>query len=167
MGHFQVALLDGGFPAWKESGYPTSDKVENLSKGDFVAIANNDFIITTEYILNNSASLTIVDARSPERFCGKIEPIDPIAGHVPNAINRPLTNNLENGRFKSPTTLKQEWEKFLSGTNSKQVVHMCGSGVTACHNQLAMEIAEIGGSRIYAGSWSEWIRDPSRSIETC
>ena len=167
MGHNTVAVLDGGFSAWKERAHPLSNKMKPNNRGDFIAKVNNDFVITTEYIINHPAAIKIVDARSSERFCGRIEPIDPVSGHIPNAINRPLTDNLESGCFKSPVLLKQEWEKLLSGITSSQVVHMCGSGVTACHNLLAMEMAGLKGSRLYAGSWSEWISDKNRPIAVC
>jgi thiosulfate/3-mercaptopyruvate sulfurtransferase len=106
----------------------------------------------------------LVDARAAERFRGEVEPIDPIAGHIAGAWNRPLTENLDGNQFKSAEQLKAEWQALLGNTAVENVVHMCGSGVTACHNLLAMEVAGLTGAKLYAGSWSEWIRDPSRPI---
>jgi len=107
----------------------------------------------------------LVDARTPERFHGLHEPIDPVAGHIPNAINRPLQLNLDNhGLFLPPTELKQQFTTLLGSHLPEQVVHQCGSGVTACHNLLAMEYAGLGSSKLYAGSWSEWIRDKNRAV---
>lgn len=113
-----------------------------------------------------SAEVLLVDARAAERYRGEVEPIDAIAGHVPGAINAPLTDNLQGGRFLAPERLRERWSALLAGRDAGSVVHMCGSGVTACHNLLAMEHAGLAGSRLYAGSWSEWIRDPKRPLAT-
>ncbi|WP_231867907.1 sulfurtransferase [Neptuniibacter marinus] len=107
-----------------------------------------------------------MDARGEERFRGEVEPIDPVAGHIPGAVNRPLTDNLDQGVFKSPDRLRAEWQSIIGDLAPSHIVHMCGSGITACHNQLAMTIAGLQGSRIYAGSWSEWIRNPERPVAT-
>jgi thiosulfate/3-mercaptopyruvate sulfurtransferase len=109
-------------------------------------------------------SATLVDARAAPRFRGEVEPIDPVAGHVPGALNRPFSENLENGRFKSPERLRAEFAALLGSRAPQDVAHMCGSGVTACHNLVAMERAGLAGSRVYAGSWSEWIGDPARPV---
>ena len=106
----------------------------------------------------------IIDARENKRFLGLEEPIDRIAGHIPNAINRPFQHNLSGGRFKSAKILKQEFIDLIGSISPNQVIHSCGSGVTACHNLLAMEVAGLHGSRLYAGSWSEWITDPNRPV---
>jgi thiosulfate/3-mercaptopyruvate sulfurtransferase len=109
----------------------------------------------------------LLDARATPRYRGEVEPLDRAAGHVPGAANRPFTENLEaDGRFKPAATLKQEFLTVLGDRAPNQVVHMCGSGVTACHNLLAMEHAGLSGSRLYAPSWSGWVSDPSRPIET-
>jgi thiosulfate/3-mercaptopyruvate sulfurtransferase len=109
----------------------------------------------------------VLDARTPERYRGEQEPIDPVAGHIPGARNRPWQRNLEADQtFKSPQALRQEFEAALGSTPASRVVHQCGSGVTACHNLLAMEIAGLAGSALYAGSWSEWIADPGRPVAT-
>jgi thiosulfate/3-mercaptopyruvate sulfurtransferase len=109
--------------------------------------------------------ITLVDARAPERYAGSIEPIDAVAGHVPGAINHPYTNNLDpSGQFLPPDELRRRWLQRLGGSSPEQVVAMCGSGVTACHNLLALEVAGLPGAKLYAGSWSEWIRDPRRPV---
>ena len=106
----------------------------------------------------------IIDARENKRFLGLEEPIDRIAGHMPSAINRPFQHNLWGGCFKSAKSLRQEFVELIGDAPPSQVIHSCGSGVTACHNLLAMEVAGLSGSRLYPGSWSEWITDPSRPI---
>ena len=107
----------------------------------------------------------MVDARAANRYRGEVEPMDPVAGHIPGALNRPNTQNLEaDGRFKSPAQLRAEFEALLGGRAPQAVVHQCGSGITASHNLLAMEIAGLAGSRLYPGSWSEWCADPARPV---
>ena len=110
-------------------------------------------------------SLTIIDARAPERYRGDIEPLDPVAGHIPGAINRPYGVNLTpQGTFKPAELLRAEFTAQLGPTSPAVVIHQCGSGVTACHNVLAMAIAGLPGSRLYPGSWSEWVSDPTRPV---
>jgi thiosulfate/3-mercaptopyruvate sulfurtransferase len=107
----------------------------------------------------------LVDARAPDRFAGQNETIDPVAGHIPGARNHPFASNLDpHGKFLSPPELRSRWETTLQESASERTIAMCGSGVTACHNLLAMEIAGLPGARLYAGSWSEWIRDPARPV---
>lgn len=169
MGHQAVALLDGGFPAWQESGYEVSQKPVAVDAGEFFARIDSRAVLTADQVLErlNDPVMTLIDARSAARFAGEEEPIDPVAGHVPGALNRPMTENLQaDGRFKPPGVLHAEWQALLDGIPAEQVVHMCGSGVTACHNLLAMEVAGLTGSRIYPGSWSEWIRDSKRPVAT-
>lgn len=109
----------------------------------------------------------LIDARAPERYRGETEPIDPVAGHIPGAVNRFHQNNLTpDGTFKSPMTLREEFTALLGSTPPEQVVVYCGSGVTSCHHILAMEIAGLPGARLYVGSWSEWIRDPNHPVVT-
>jgi thiosulfate/3-mercaptopyruvate sulfurtransferase len=111
--------------------------------------------------------LLLIDARAPERFRGEKEPMDPVAGHIPGARNRPSSLNLNpDGTFKHPAFLRAEFASLLGDDLSDVVVHQCGSGVTACHNLLAMEIAGINGTRLYPGSWSEWCADPARPVAT-
>jgi thiosulfate/3-mercaptopyruvate sulfurtransferase len=107
----------------------------------------------------------LVDARAPERFSGAVEPLDAVAGHVPSARNYPFSRNLgPDGRFLPAAQLRRRWLEFLDKTDPADVIAMCGSGVTACHNLLALDIAGLPGAKLYAGSWSEWIRDPARGI---
>jgi thiosulfate/3-mercaptopyruvate sulfurtransferase len=109
--------------------------------------------------------VVVLDARAAERYRGETEPIDPVAGHIPGARNRSYKNNLgSDGRFKSPEVLRAEFTALLGSTRPEEVVHQCGSGVSACHNILAMEIAGLPGSRLYPGSWSEWCADPARPV---
>lgn len=164
MGHNAVALLDGGYPAWLQQNGDVQTATPTLPQaGDFQARLQTAFTVEADDLLNNPA-LQVIDARATERYRGEIEPTDPIAGRIPNAINRPLTDNLHNGLFKSPEQLRHEWQAIIGEHDLTTLVHSCGSGVTACHNQLAMEIAGLTGSKLYAGSWSEWIRDPNRPI---
>lgn len=114
-----------------------------------------------------SEDFLLLDARAAERYRGEVEPIDPVAGHVPGALNRPYQRNLDaQGGFHSPESLRQDFIALLDGRPPEDVVHMCGSGVTACHNLLAMEVAGLAGSRLYPGSWSEWVREPGRPVAT-
>jgi thiosulfate/3-mercaptopyruvate sulfurtransferase len=107
----------------------------------------------------------LVDARAPERYTGAVEPLDPVAGHVPSAHNYPFSRNLSaDGRFLPVAELRRRWLAFLGARDPADVIAMCGSGVTACHNLLALEVAGLSGGKLYAGSWSEWIRDPSRGV---
>ena len=123
--------------------------------------------VSTEILSGSLADYCVVDARTSERFRGDVEPLDAKAGHIPGSINRPFGNNLQmNGRFKTPQSLRSEFESRLADVPLERVLHSCGSGVTACHNQFAMEYAGLGGTKIYPGSWSEWIRDPSRPTVT-
>lgn len=162
LGHEAVAVLDGGWPLWQQQLLPVENTITlPKAKGDFKPRVQTDFVIETPELIPPS-TWQLVDERAAERFRGEMEPIDPIAGHIPGALNRPLTDNLIQGQFKPAAQLKAEWIAILGTTAINKVVHMCGSGVTACHNQLAMEIAGLTGSRLYAGSWSEWIRDPHR-----
>ncbi|TXH69344.1 MAG: sulfurtransferase [Thiothrix sp.] len=167
LGHEAVAVLDGGLTAWLAEGEILEQTLPSKpeQRGDFKAQTQDTYVLTTES-LSQAHAYQLIDARSPERFRGELEPIDPIAGHIPGAINRPLTDNLQDGQFKAPEILRQEWEAKLAGKVPNEIVHMCGSGVSACHNLLAMELAGLSGSRLYVGSWSEWIRDPKRPIAT-
>ncbi len=168
LGHEAVAVLDGGFPAWQQQqGVLETATPPVVLPGDFQPRLQAGFTVTTAQLLAATHDWQVVDARAPERFRGEKEPIDPVAGRIPGAVNRPLTDNLmSNGLFKAAQQLRTEWGSVLAGVESVQVVHMCGSGVTACHNLLAMEVAGLVGSRLYPGSWSEWIRDPARPVAT-
>jgi thiosulfate/3-mercaptopyruvate sulfurtransferase len=131
------------------------------------AFANDSAFLTTaelEQALSRK-SIALIDARGADRFAGENETIDPVAGHVPGATNRAFGKNVDSrGRFHSAEELRRQWTEALAARSPSEVVAMCGSGVSACHNLLALEIAGLGGAKLYPGSWSEWIRDPSRPI---
>jgi len=169
LGHEKAALLDGGWSAWLRAGGVEDVLVPLLGSGRYVPRCGSGWV-TTAGLQQELAGgdCLLVDARSAERFRGEQEPIDPVAGHVPGALNRPYTENLEQDQtFRSPAFLTADWSARLEGRAPRAVVHMCGSGVTACHNLLAMELAGLTGSRLYAGSWSEWIADPARPVAVC
>lgn len=165
IGHNKVSILNGGLKAWQKSGKhlenakPVRKRGQIQKKPGLVhqwKIAEISAWVESE---KNSEVGVLIDARIPERFNGQIEPIDCKAGHIAGALNRPYINNLENnGYFKSPEKLRKEFLKVLNYTNPASVVHMCGSGITACHNLVSMEIAQLVGSNLYVGSWSEWIQ---------
>ena len=169
LGHKNVAVLDGGLSAWLKVGGKLVTKGTLFEKGAFIPEVNNsmqvfiDDIEDAQYKMNK----LIIDARSKERYLGIKDPIDPIAGHIPGAVSHPLGQNLtKEGVFKSPEELKHLYLKILSDIDGSNIISMCGSGVTACHNILAMEIAGIYGVKLYVGSWSEWITKPDRPIIT-
>lgn len=168
LGHTRRAVLDGGFATWRRLGLPVDVEVPKPLPQPFTGHANDSLWVTNAVILDtvvNGAEL-LMDARATARYRGEVEPIDTQAGHVPNALSAPLDQNLDgDGRFLSPDALRNRFT-LIGERDPKSVLHMCGSGVTACHNLLAMEIAGLPGSRLYAGSWSEWIRDPARPIAT-
>ena len=165
-----AALLDGGLAAWKEAGLPLETGPVDSQQAPVASLqAITPMAVSSEQVLKNLESKDdiVLDARSPERFSGEVEPLDTKGGHIPDSVNRHLELNLEaNGRFKAPSKLRSEFEALLGETGAASVVHSCGSGITACHNLFAMELAGMGTSRLYPGSWSEWIRDPSRPIKT-
>jgi thiosulfate/3-mercaptopyruvate sulfurtransferase len=177
IGAERVAVLDGGFKAWMRAGgavesdrrAPTppagSDHVQRRDK--FLPRVHRDAVLSAaevERALLDPRRL-LVDARAPARFSGRVEPIDPVAGHVPGAVNHPFTENLrDDGHFLPPDELRRRWQQRLGSTTPESVILMCGSGVTACHNALAMTVAGLPGAKLYAGSWSEWIRDPNRPV---
>lgn len=179
MGHEAVAVLDGGIPAWEQAGCALSsdtnsslvrNTVANHSSHFHVQASLNRTVSATDILIQlPTGQMTLVDARSPERFYGIQEPIDSVAGHIPTARNHFLMNNVDaTGRFLSSQQLRALWSDVLGDAPIHSVVHYCGSGVTACHNLLSMHIAKldvsIWGAAIFAGSWSEWIADPSRPV---
>ena len=169
LGHDAAAVLDGGIDKWIAEGRPVTADPPTVRHARFVAMTPRP-VATSDEILRDldrrgPEPLTVLDARAPERFRGDIEPLDPVAGHIPGAINRPYTANLTpNGTFKSAELLRSEFAAQLGTTAAADVVHQCGSGVTACHNVLAMAIAGLPGSRLYPGSWSEWVADAARPV---
>jgi thiosulfate/3-mercaptopyruvate sulfurtransferase len=168
LGHDAVAVLDGGWGKWLREERPETDAVPMPEPARF-APARRAPAVDTAFVLAHlrDPSLLVVDARSAERYSGATEPLDPVAGHIPGSINLPFQDNLAaGGVFKSAGALRALWEPLLHGLAPANVVHSCGSGVSACHNLLAMEIAGLSGSRLYAGSWSEWCADPTRPIAT-
>jgi len=169
LGHTSVAVLNGGWQGWSAGGRPQSTAAPAPAAGTFRAGASRAHWVSTEEValMIGQRRPTIVDARAAERFAGISEPIDPVAGHVPGAINHPATLNLDaSGRFLAPAELRAQWLRTLGERASTDIVAMCGSGVSACQNLLAMEIAGLSGARLYPGSWSEWIRDRRRPIAT-
>lgn len=167
LGHEAVAVLDGGLQAWQAGGGVLTAALPSWSPTEFVAAAPLTALVTVSEVQAalGSPTMQIVDARAPDRFRGENETLDPVGGHIPGAINRFFRDNLEaDGRFKAPAQLRAEWLARLAGIAPERVVHQCGSGVSACHNQLAMAVAGLGGSGLYAGSWSEWCADASRPV---
>lgn len=167
LGHAGVAVLDGGLAAWRTLGGVLQSGAATPTPRAFSLRAPLQSLVTTAEVLTRLGrpDFLLVDARAPERFAGTVEPLDPVAGHVPSAVNFPLAQNLEaNGHFLPPAELRRRWLARLAGRDPAQVVTMCGSGVTACHALLALEAAGLPGAALYAGSWSEWIRDPARPV---
>ncbi|OOG60128.1 sulfurtransferase [Rhodanobacter sp. C03] len=162
----QVAVLDGGYAAWLAAGLPveTGQPVARpASKVSLRYDANQ--LLLDHAALRDGAAGQLLDARAAARYRGDVEPLDRIGGHVPGALNRPFADNLRSdGRFKPIAQLRDEFDAVLGAVAPSQVVHMCGSGVTACHNLLAMEYAGLHGSRLYAPSWSGWVSDPARPV---
>lgn len=169
LGHDRVAVLDGGFAAWKREGRPLDAAVPAPRDGKFVPAPAKGATVDAQYVaasLGNPA-VQLVDARAATRFMGENETLDPVAGHIPGSHNRFWQHNLGyDGRFLAPEELHAEFIEMLGDADPALVVHSCGSGVTACHNLFAMELAGLGGSRLYPGSWSEWCSDPSRPVAT-
>jgi thiosulfate/3-mercaptopyruvate sulfurtransferase len=165
-----AALLDGGLAAWVASGRPLESGEPERSATEPVRLVPDEAMeIGTEGILKTLGEdeILVLDARATQRYRGEVEPLDTRAGHIPGSLNRPFGANLEQGgKFKSPSALREEYLDLLDGRDPKCVAHSCGSGVTACHNLFAMELAGLQGTRLYPGSWSEWIRDEARPIET-
>lgn len=166
LGHDRVALLDGGWQAWLAADGKVTAELPALRPKKFV-VGNGLPPVAVADVLAHLASpqMRLVDARSPDRYRGENETMDPVGGHIPSAVNRFFRDNLQaDGRYKPAAELRAEWLVVLAGAGPETVVHQCGSGVSACHNMLAMEIAGLGGSRLYAGSWSEWCADPARPV---
>jgi thiosulfate/3-mercaptopyruvate sulfurtransferase len=172
LGHYKVALLDGGWQAWTQAGLPQQKTAPPAAEAvQFKGSADPAQLVSSEALerelKDGGDQLQLMDARTPERFRGEAEPIDTVAGHIPGAFSLPLQDNLDSdGRFKPASSLRAMYLEAFAGRPPESMVAMCGSGVTACHNLLAMEIAGLHGGRLYAGSWSEWIRDAARPVAT-
>jgi thiosulfate/3-mercaptopyruvate sulfurtransferase len=167
MGHDKVAVLNGGIQLWQRQGFALTTTLPTIKPTPFRPYLNPAYWLNASQVQNSIAkkAIRLIDARTPERYRGEQEPIDPVAGHIPDALNRPFQLNLDkNGLFLSADSLCKQFKQIIGTKTPEQVVHYCGSGVTACHNLLAMEYAGLTGSKIYAGSWSEWIRDKNRAV---
>ena len=168
-GHGDVAVLDGGLQAWQAAGQPVASGEESARfQSNFELHEPLQQLVTAQQVLDalGNAGQTVVDARAPARYRGEVEPLDPVAGHIPGALNRPFTENIAaDGRFKPAALLRAEFDRLLAGRDPASVVHQCGSGVSALPNLLAMRIAGLPPARLFAGSWSEWCSDPKRPVE--
>ena len=166
LGHEEVAVLDGGLDAWRAAGGALSEAPVAAPGGAaYPERAPLAASVDADAVLARLGREPLLDARAPERFRGDVEPLDARAGHIPGALNRCFKDNLdESGRFKPAARLRDEFAALLGAAPPAEVVHQCGSGVTACHNLLAMEHAGLAGSRLYPGSWSEWSSDPARPV---
>lgn len=169
LGHDKVALLDGGIAAWKRENRPMDSLVPVAREGRFEPRPREAMTVDANTVAASldKGDLVVVDARAATRYMGENETLDPVAGHIPGSFNRFWQHNLGyDGRFLSPEELRAEFLEEIGEVDPKRVVHSCGSGVTACHNLFAMELAGLSGSRLYPGSWSEWCADPSRPVAT-
>jgi thiosulfate/3-mercaptopyruvate sulfurtransferase len=167
LGHARVAVLDGSLGKWKAEGRPLTTQVPSPRPAVFEpGVALLDKAEAPEIVAAlGTRGMTVIDARAAERYSGEKETIDPVGGHIPGARLRFWKDNLQaDGSYKSPAQLRAEFETLLAGATPDQVVHQCGSGVSACNNLIAMEIAGLSGSRLYPGSWSEWCADPARPV---
>ena len=167
VGHVQVAVLDGGLQAWQAQGGAVTTEMPPATRGDLQEQPSLVTTIDADDVLDNldSKAMTVVDARAADRYRGENETLDAVGGHIPGAKNRFFKDNLAaDGSFKSPETLRAEWSALID--NPQTAIMQCGSGVTACHNLLALEVAGLPGARLYPGSWSEWSSDPARPVAT-
>ncbi|MEJ2750890.1 MAG: sulfurtransferase [Anaerolineae bacterium] len=164
LGHEAVAVLDGGWPAWLEAGQLQRSGVEENPLRPFTGSPRTDWVVLADEVPD---AVLLVDSRAPERYRGEVEPIDPVAGHIPGAVNYFYQRSWSgNGRYLTSEQIRQQLVAVLGQTDPDEAVFYCGSGVTACVNLLALNYAGLGNGRLYAGSWSDWITDPSRPIET-
>jgi thiosulfate/3-mercaptopyruvate sulfurtransferase len=169
LGHDRIAVLNGGWQQWLAELRPATQAVPKRKQREFPlqGPADDTWVPVADVLelTRGRKRALLLDARAPARFRGDEEMVDPVAGHVPGAVSLPFAGNVaEDGRFKSPAELRRRFEPLLGALRPDQVINMCGSGVTACHNILAMEAAGLKGAKLYAGSWSEWIRDPARPV---
>ena len=169
VGHRAVAVLDGGLAKWTAEGRPTRGGIERRKQADFTGERNRDMMVDAATVaqVTKRRDWRLLDARAPERYRGEVEPIDKKAGHIPTAVNHPFQTNLTaGGTFRSPSELRAQFEASLGSVPPPQIIAYCGSGVTACHNLLAMEHAGLHGAKLYPGSWSEWSADASNPTAT-
>lgn len=169
LGHESVAVLRGGLAAWTASARALTTETTIRACGNFVARAQANWVVNVDDVVDSLEShrLHVVDGRGADRFAGQNETMDPIAGHVPGAVNHPFASNFAaDGTWLPEAELRARWETTLQGRPANEIVTMCGSGVSACLNLLALETLGIQGARLYTGSWSEWVRDPSRPVAT-
>jgi len=170
IGHDAVAVLDGGLPAWRRAGFPVTAEPPPPPHAGRLTLRTPLTTLVDAAETAQAAGATerlVVDARAAERYRGEVEPLDPVAGHIPGSVNRPWGSNVrDDGRFKPGPVLRAEFEALLAGRAPAAVVNSCGSGVSACHNLLAMAHAGLPGAALYSGSWSEWVSDPSRPVAT-
>ena len=177
IGHAQVQVLDGGLAAWRTLGGQVLSGPSQRSANGPLATEPTDFALAAplEMAMDHDALRAalaqglalVVDARSHDRYCGQNETLDPVGGHTPGALNRPFRDNLgPDGSFKTAELLREEWSSMLGGRSPSQTVQQCGSGVTACHNLLALHAAGLSGARLYPGSWSEWCAQPGAPVST-
>ena len=167
LGHRDVALLNGGFPRWEREGFPVTAKAPIVTRTTFHARGDPAPPVTADDVdrARLDRAYLVMDARANERFKGSVEPIDAVAGHIPGAVNSPWEANLDaSGNFQGAGQLHERYLATLGGVPPDRAILMCGSGVTACHNLIAMEYAGLGGATLYAGSWSEWITNPDRVV---
>jgi thiosulfate/3-mercaptopyruvate sulfurtransferase len=166
VGHDSVAVLDGGLAKWKKEGRPVSAEVPKFPGTTYAGVVRPDMAVDVAHVEKHLGKELMLDARAPARWRGETEPIDPEAGRIPGSLNRFNSDNLTpESVHKSPAELRKAFETVLAGRAPGEVVHSCGSGVAACHNLLAMQVAGLKGAKLYAGSWSEWIADPKRPRE--
>ena len=169
LGHDNVALLNGNWQLWVKHKLPVTTGLSKIIPAHFEPHVRNELLVNTEEVdfARRERCSVLIDARSEQRFSGEQEPLDKVAGHIPGALNWVYEENLDfDGTYLPADELKEAYINLMHGLKPQQVIHTCGSGVTACHNMLAMEIAGLHGSKLYAGSWSEWITDPKRPVAT-
>jgi thiosulfate/3-mercaptopyruvate sulfurtransferase len=166
LGHDAVFVLDGGFAQWQKEGRALEATTNTKPAATFVAQENASMRLTIDEVATTlgNADRRIIDARATERYRGEVEPVDPVAGHIPGAFNRPFLTNLRDGVFKPADELKRDFDALLAGRAPESIIHQCGSGVSAISNIIAMEHAGLPGSKLYAGSWSEWSQDVARPV---
>ena len=169
LGHDNVALLNGNWQMWNKHKLPVTTELPKIIPAHFEPHVRNELLVDTEEVdfARRERCSVLIDARPEQRFAGEREPLDKVAGHIPGSVNWVYEENLDfDGTYLPADELKEAYLNLMNGLKPEQVIHTCGSGVTACHNMLAMEIAGLHGSKLYAGSWSEWITDPKRPVAT-